>query len=86
MHILCIADELAFIIIQFLSKTTLLSCLVGLKQLDHGIMKVFGNRPGQKNSRLVGYMPQVSEIDQIKPIPALFNCIECKNRKFMRDT
>jgi len=43
-------------------KTTLLSCVVGLKELDSGTIRVFGSEPGTKGSgipgRRVGYMPQ----------------------------
>lgn len=43
-------------------KTSLLSCLVGRKQLNAGDILVFGGRPGTKNcpvpGRSVGYMPQ----------------------------
>jgi ABC-type multidrug transport system ATPase subunit len=43
-------------------KTTLLSCVVGLRKLDSGNILVFGAEPGTKGSgipgRKVGYMPQ----------------------------
>ena len=43
-------------------KTTLLSCIVGIKKLDKGKIWVFGTIPGTKNSvvpgRTVGYQPQ----------------------------
>ena len=48
-------------------KTTLLSCLVGLKNLDPkngGQLLVFGGKPGDPEIEIpgkrVGYMPQVS--------------------------
>lgn len=45
-------------------KTTTLSCVVGLRQLDDGSITVFGAKPGTKQSgipgRRVGYMPQVN--------------------------
>lgn len=44
-------------------KTTLLSCIVGLRKLSKGKVYVCGKKPGEKGSglpgRLVGYMPQV---------------------------
>lgn len=46
----------------FLGKTTILSCIVGVRQLDSGKIHVFGNRPGTKGSgvpgKTIGYMPQ----------------------------
>ncbi|XP_063369066.1 ABC transporter G family member 23-like isoform X1 [Cydia amplana] len=43
-------------------KTTLLSCIVGRRQLDSGEVWVLGGRPGEKGSGVpgprVGYMPQ----------------------------
>ncbi|CAL8072809.1 unnamed protein product [Orchesella dallaii] len=43
-------------------KTTILSTIVGLKELDSGDIFVFGSRPGTKGSgipgRRLGYMPQ----------------------------
>lgn len=47
-------------------KTTLLSCIVGLRKLTKGKIYVCGKKPGEKGSglpgRLVGYMPQAWEI------------------------
>lgn len=44
-------------------KTTLLSCIVGMNELDQGECKIFGLKPGAKGSGIpgnkVGYMPQV---------------------------
>eukprot|EP00095_Tigriopus_kingsejongensis_P001800 maker-scaffold10_size831480-snap-gene-0.20 protein:Tk01800 transcript:maker-scaffold10_size831480-snap-gene-0.20-mRNA-1 annotation:"ABC transporter " len=43
-------------------KTTLLSCIVGRKSLDHGQISVFGGIPGDRQTGIpgkrVGYMPQ----------------------------
>ncbi|TRY76558.1 hypothetical protein TCAL_02660 [Tigriopus californicus] len=43
-------------------KTTLLSCIVGRKNLDHGRLSVFGGVPGDRRTGIpgkrVGYMPQ----------------------------
>ncbi|ODM87848.1 ABC transporter G family member 23 [Orchesella cincta] len=43
-------------------KTTMLSCLVGLRQLDSGDIRVFGAKPGTISSGIpgkkLGYMPQ----------------------------
>ncbi|CAL8138000.1 unnamed protein product [Orchesella dallaii] len=43
-------------------KTTLLSCTIGLQNVDSGDIRVFGCEPGAKESgvpgKLVGYMPQ----------------------------
>ncbi|XP_063216541.1 ABC transporter G family member 20-like isoform X2 [Bacillus rossius redtenbacheri] len=43
-------------------KTTLLSCVVGRRQLDSGEVRVLGFKPGSKGSgvpgRRIGYMPQ----------------------------
>jgi len=45
-------------------KTTLLSCVVGVKNLDSGRIKVFGAKAGTPESGVpgpkVGFMPQVS--------------------------
>lgn len=38
-------------------KTTLISCLVGVLQLDEGSVTIFGEPPGQNRTR-IGYMPQ----------------------------
>ncbi|XP_035704883.1 ABC transporter G family member 23 [Folsomia candida] len=47
-------------------KTTLLSCIVGLKQLNYGSINVFGHRPGEKGSGVpgpgLGFMPQESAL------------------------
>ena len=44
-------------------KTTVLSCIVGLKSLDDGSISVFGGVPGEASIGIpgnrVGYMPQV---------------------------
>jgi ABC-type multidrug transport system ATPase subunit len=44
-------------------KTTILSCVVGLKELDCGEITVLGAKPGSNGSgvpgKRVGYMPQV---------------------------
>lgn len=44
-------------------KTTLLSCIVGRRQLDTGEIYVLGGKPGTRGSgvpgKRVGYMPQV---------------------------
>lgn len=43
-------------------KTTLLSCILGMKQLDKGTIKVFGQEvsieKASKFSHIIGYMPQ----------------------------
>lgn len=43
-------------------KTTILSCIVGVRRLDQGRIFVFGNEPGTRGSGVpgknVGYMPQ----------------------------
>lgn len=43
-------------------KTTILSCIVGVRQLDSGSIYVFGKRPGERGSGVpgknIGYMPQ----------------------------
>lgn len=44
-------------------KTTLLSCIVGLKKLDSGEISVLGGRP--EPGSLLGYMPQASEINYL---------------------
>lgn len=45
-------------------KTTLLSCIVGMTELDQGECKIFGTKPGTRGcgipGKKVGYMPQVS--------------------------
>lgn len=42
-------------------KTTIISCLVGLLQLDQGDIQVFGKPPGKNRSK-IGYMPQESAL------------------------
>lgn len=53
----------ADILLYSSGKTTLLSCIVGLRRLSKGKIYVCGKKPGEKGSglpgRLVGYMPQV---------------------------
>ncbi|XP_003705981.2 ABC transporter G family member 20 [Megachile rotundata] len=58
-------------------KTTLLSCIVGVKKLDAGDILVLGGRPGNKDSGIpgprVGYMPQdISLVDEFSVIGALY--------------
>lgn len=38
-------------------KTTLISCLVGIANLDSGVIEIFGEPPRKNRSR-IGYMPQ----------------------------
>lgn len=38
-------------------KTTLISCLVGVNELDEGKIEIFGDEPSNARSR-IGYMPQ----------------------------
>ncbi|CAG0919958.1 unnamed protein product, partial [Notodromas monacha] len=49
-------------------KTTLLSCIVGRLRLDAGEIRVFGQKPGHKDSgvpgSLVGYMPQCLPVNR----------------------
>ncbi len=46
-------------------KTTVLSCIVGLRKWDSGQLLVFGREPGSKGSgipgKMLGYMPQVAQ-------------------------
>lgn len=44
-------------------KTTLLSCIVGLKRWDSGNVQVFGRKPGLALKNRIGYMPQVISLD-----------------------
>ncbi|XP_011506261.1 PREDICTED: ABC transporter G family member 20 [Ceratosolen solmsi marchali] len=58
-------------------KTTLLSCVVGIRKLDHGEIWVLGGKPGQTNSGIpgprVGYMPQeISLVKEFSVIGALY--------------
>jgi len=45
-------------------KTTILSCMIGLRRLDSGIVRIFGKQPGDPDSgipgKVLGYMPQVN--------------------------
>ena len=57
-------------------KTTLLSCVVGVRKLDYGEIWVLGGQPGTKNSGIpgprIGYMPQdVSLVGEFSVIDAL---------------
>ena len=46
-------------------KTTALSCMVGRRKLDDGMVTIFGGIPGDRKTgvpgKRVGYMPQVSD-------------------------
>lgn len=58
-------------------KTTLLSCVVGVRKLDSGDVWVLGGNPGTQNSGIpgprVGYMPQdVSLVQEFSVIGALY--------------
>ncbi|XP_058807804.1 ABC transporter G family member 20-like isoform X2 [Phymastichus coffea] len=58
-------------------KTTLLSCVVGVRKLDQGEIWVLGGKPGQKDSGIpgprVGYMPQeISLVREFSVIGALY--------------
>ncbi|XP_014205513.1 ABC transporter G family member 20-like isoform X2 [Copidosoma floridanum] len=58
-------------------KTTLLSCVVGVRTLDSGELWVLGGKPGQKDSGVpgprVGYMPQeISLVKEFSVIGALY--------------
>ncbi|CAL7937627.1 unnamed protein product [Xylocopa violacea] len=58
-------------------KTTLLSCVVGVRKLDSGYIWVLGGCPGSKISGVpgsrVGYMPQdVSMVEEFSTIGALY--------------
>lgn len=52
-------------LICFPGKTTLLSCIVGMTELDQGECLIFGLKPGANGcgvpGRRVGYMPQVGD-------------------------
>lgn len=57
-------------------KTTLLSCVVGVRKLDYGDIWVLGGQPGTEDSGIpgprIGYMPQdVSLVDEFSVIDAL---------------
>jgi ABC-type multidrug transport system ATPase subunit len=47
----------------------MLSCIVGLRKLDSGEVRVFGYQPGTPESgipgKTIGYMPQVNSISMI---------------------
>ena len=58
-------------------KTTLLSCVVGVRKLDYGDIWVLGGQPGTKDSGIpgprIGYMPQdVSLVGEFSVMDALF--------------
>ncbi|XP_063988689.1 ABC transporter G family member 20-like [Diachasmimorpha longicaudata] len=58
-------------------KTTLLSCIVGIRKLDSGEVWVLGGHPGSKSSSIpgpqVGYMPQeISLVQEFTVIGALY--------------
>jgi ABC-type uncharacterized transport system ATPase subunit len=58
-------------------KTTLLSCVVGIRKFDRGEVWVLGGKPGQSNSGIpgprVGYMPQeISLVKEFSVIGALY--------------
>ena len=47
-------------------KTTLLTCIVGLRKIDSGEIRTLGGKPGEKGSGIpgprVGYMPQETSL------------------------
>ncbi|XP_003426606.1 ABC transporter G family member 20 isoform X2 [Nasonia vitripennis] len=58
-------------------KTTLLSCVVGVKKLDSGDIWVLGGKPGKQDSGIpgprVGYMPQeISLVQEFTVLGALY--------------
>ncbi|XP_066602988.1 ABC transporter G family member 20-like [Prorops nasuta] len=58
-------------------KTTLLSCVVGIRRLDTGELRVLGGKPGTKGSGIpgarVGYMPQeISLVGEFTVLGALY--------------
>lgn len=58
-------------------KTTLLSCVVGVRKLNRGEVWVLGGKPGKKTSGIpgprVGYMPQeISLVREFSVIGALY--------------
>lgn len=79
------------------SKTTILSCIVGVRRLDDGSIFVFGNKPGERGSgvpgKTVGYMPQDISLYgdfTINETLVYFGSLYCmskqaidKNRKFL---
>lgn len=58
-------------------KTTLLSCIVGIRKIDSGDIWVLGGKPGNENSGIpgsrVGFMPQdISLVGEFSIIGALY--------------
>lgn len=68
-------------------KTTLLSCIVGMRALDSGSIRIF-NEPVGKNKSRIGYMPQdVAVIDEftIKELVYFFGNVYGINKNQIRD-
>lgn len=58
-------------------KTTLLSCIVGIRKIDSGDIWVLGGKPGSENSGIpgsrIGFMPQnISLVSEFSVIGALY--------------
>ena len=58
-------------------KTTLLSCIVGVRKLDQGDIWVLGGKPGERHSGIpgprVGYMPQeISLVGEFSVIGTMY--------------
>jgi len=52
-------------------KSTLIRALLGLVSPDVGRVRIFGKRPSAVETGLVGYVPQVKELDRTFPARAL---------------
>lgn len=52
-------------------KTTLLRSLLGMVRVVHGSMEVVGAAPGRARPGMIGYVPQVADLDPSFPVTAL---------------
>lgn len=51
-------------------KSTLLKSILGLIEIEKGNIKIFGKEP-KKNRHLIGYVPQISNVDKNFPITVI---------------
>jgi len=61
---MCLKRKFIILIPISCGKTTMLSCIVGVRRLDVGEIFVFGNKPGERGSGVPG-----------KNVGYFFNCI-----------
>lgn len=69
-------------------KTTLLQCVMGMKKLEGGVIRVLGSEKVDKVSNFIGYMPQTASLVPeltIKETIYYFGNIFQMDRELMRE-